>query len=98
MNRLCLRLIFAICIYQSNPSGEQLLHHALLDLLVLGQFLFQQLNFAVHIRKDLSDCFLFGELWNNYIEFSQILFRDFQKSRANGFFQHIELQNMHHIV
>lgn len=55
---LCFRLFFAICIHQPNPSGEQFLHHALLDLLVLRQFLFQLLYFVVKIFDYSSNGFL----------------------------------------
>ena len=49
------RLFFAICIHQPNPSGEQFLHHALLDLLVLCQFLFQLCDFVIHARENLGN-------------------------------------------
>ena len=54
-------------LHQPNPPGEQLLHHALLDLLVLGQFLFQLLYFTVHIRKNLRNRLLFFQIiWYVY--------------------------------
>ena len=55
LNGLCFRFFFAVCIHQPNPPGKQLLHHALLNLLILGKLLFQLLNFTIHIRKDLGN-------------------------------------------
>ena len=56
---LCFRLGMAFLIHQPDPPSEQLLHHALLDLLILGQFLFQLLGFIVHIGKHSGNLLLF---------------------------------------
>ena len=44
---------------QTYSSGEQLLHHALLDLAGLGEFFFQRGDLGVHVAQDGCDGGLF---------------------------------------
>src|SRR6185436_4068082 len=46
--------------YQANPPGQQLLHHALLELASFGELGFQRGNLGVHVGEDSGDGFLFG--------------------------------------
>ena len=45
--------------YKANPSGEQFLHHALLEAAGLGELGFQRGDLGVHVGEDGGDGGLF---------------------------------------
>ncbi len=52
--------------YQPNPTGEQLLHHTLLDYTSFGKLRFDGFDFGIHVREDGGDGSLFIDTRNSY--------------------------------
>ncbi len=48
---------------QANPSGEQILHHALLDLAGFGELGLESGNLRIHVKKLFTYCILFVTSW-----------------------------------
>ena len=54
---------------QARPSGEEFLHHALLEGAGLVPPLLQRHQLHVHVGENGGDGGLFGERWERYLEF-----------------------------
>src|SRR6266516_4816163 len=54
--------------YQSDPSGEQVVHHAPLELAIFGELGFQRGDLGIHVGEDRGDGVLFGKLGHRKLQ------------------------------
>jgi len=71
--------------YQPNPSGKQVVHHALFELAGFGELGFEGGDFGIHVGEDGGDGCLFWFLfWQCDFKSCQLRLTDFQKSASSA--------------